>query len=386
MNNLFKTLFFVIVASLMLASFMPMGDDNAMSKYRPFIYPMPLHEGDTIAMFCPAGSMSDIHTVDRAEDTLRSWGFNTVRSEMIGSESFHGFAGSTEDRRAELLSYLQDPSIKCLFAVRGGWGSMLQTMDIPLDSIRKYPKWLIGFSDVTAMHSAWFAAGVLSIHGPMAGQIAPKIPAPRRYGKGRGRRVIKAPVEKADTVSAFLLRSMMKGSLPVVVRDTHEQAFPYNHTGHAEGRLVGGNLATLMPYMLTPWDVFAQNEDIILFLEDVGSGIRQMERKIVFMKMHGLLDKVKGIICGYFTDVAPDYYDSTEEMLEKYFSKLNVPVVYHFPAGHQLPNTPLLHGAKVILDVQDTCVSLQYLPNSISPEGRFINDGKNPFIQTAETK
>ncbi len=338
MYSFSKSLFFLFAVSGLLSSFAQTREDEASQGLRPIICPQYLNEGDTVVMFCPAGRMSRVKDVNRAEDTLRAWGFNIVRSELI-HENVHGFAGTIEERREELLAFLRRPGYKCLFALRGGWGSMLQTMDIPLDTIRKYPKWLVGFSDVTAMHSAWYAAGVLSIHGPMAQQIAPK---------------------KGNSTATFLLRDMLKGSFTAIVQPTTGQPYPCNHIGHAEGRLVGGNLATMMPYMLTSWDVFQQGEDIILFVEEIGGGIRDVERNIQFMKLHGLLDRVKGIICGYFTDMEKDYYGSAEEMLEKYFAPLHIPVVYRFPAGHEIPNYPFIHGAKVVLDVEQEQVTLSY--------------------------
>lgn len=354
MHRFLSGMLCVASAFIVLSSFIPSGEVRDLSYLRPFICPAPLKDGDTVALFCPAGAMRDRKAVNRAEDTLRSWGFNTVRSEYI-HESYHGFAGTTEERREEVLRLLRDPSVKCLFAVRGGFGSMKEMEGIPLDTIRKYPKWLVGFSDVTAMHSAWFAAGVLSIHGPMAEQIA---------------------VKEEDYESALMLRDMLKGAMTDYTKPTSEQSYPYNHTGHAEGRLVGGNLATIMPYLLTPVDLFSQGEDIILFIEEVGGAIRHIERDIIFLKNQGLLNRVKGIVCGHFTDCNADYYDSVEEMLEEYFAPLHVPVAYRLPIGHELPNIPVLHGASAILDVQDTCVTLRYVPLTVDDRGQRISDVK----------
>lgn len=302
------------------------------------ICPAPLQAGDCVALLCPASFTSDERMVNSTDSILKSWGFRTVRSSYI-HQNHHGFAGNVEQRKEELLNYLHDPDIKCLFAVRGGWGSMMQTMDIPLDEIRKNPKWLVGFSDITAMHAAWNAAGVMSIHGPMGGQLTEK---------------------SAQDESSAYLRQMLTGTLPSYNVTTRQDTVPVNRIGHAEGRLVGGNFETMVPYLDTQWDALNQKTDVVLFLEDVGENIAHIQRRMVYLKMHGLLDHVKGLIFGHFTEYTPEDYDSMEQMLDEFVAPLNIPVVYDFPVGHALPNYPLLHGAQVKLDVTTQSATLSF--------------------------
>lgn len=300
--------------------------------------PSPLQDGDTLALFCPASCTSDTLMVMTADSILRSWGYNTVFSDLIYT-NHHGFAGTVEQRKEELLGFLKRPGIKGLFCIRGGWGSIQQMAEIPLDTLVKYPKWLIGFSDVTSMHAVWNAAGIMSIHGPMGGQLKEQL---------------------GQDESSLYLKEMLRGKLPEYNVVTHVDSLPMNRPGRAVGKLVGGNVETLVPSMSTPLDYLTTDDDLVLFLEDVGENLSHIERRIVYMKMHGMLSRVRGVICGYFNDFKPDDYDNMEQMLDEYFAPLGIPVVYHFPVGHLLPNYPLLHGAQVEMDVQETSVSLRF--------------------------
>lgn len=287
---------------------------------------------------CPASCTTDTLMVQATDSILRSWGYETVISDLV-YENWHDFAGTPEQRRDEVVKYLEDPQVKCIFSLRGGWGSIQQMRQIPLGTIRKHPKWLVGFSDITSMHAAWNAAGVMSIHGPMGGQLQ------EENGVGE---------------SSLYLKRMLEGELPVYNVETHLDSLPMNRPGHAEGRLVGGNVETWMPSVSTDLDILGGNEDVILFIEDVGENINHIERRIVYLEMHGLLEHVRGIICGYFTEYTPEAYESMEEMLDQHFAPLGIPVAYNFPVGHQLPNYPLLHGAHAVMDVTETAVTLSY--------------------------
>lgn len=327
------------LASVLLSACHNSSNTGDKHLNQTFLMPAPLQPGDCVALLCPASSTGNEAMVNYTDSVIQSWGYRTVRSELI-HQNHHGFAGTTAQRKEELLKFLNDPDIKCLFSIRGGWGSMMQTMDIPLEEIRQHPKWLVGFSDITAMHSAWFAAGVISVHGPMGGQLME---------------------QQAQDESSLYLRDMLSGKNPIYKVNTKLDSLPNNHIGHAEGRLVGGNVETMMPYMDTPWDVLKQNQDVILFLEDVGENIAHIQRRMVYLQMHGLLERVKGVICGHFTEYTPEDYTDMEEMLEEFFAPMQIPVVYHFPVGHKLPNYPLLHGAKVQMDVTETGVTLNFI-------------------------
>lgn len=291
------------------------------------VRPEPLKQGDKIAIISPASACKASYVADACE-VLRQWGYNPV----IGSHALgkHGsFAGTIEERKSDLLKALTDPEIKAILCSRGGYGSVQELCEIDRNIFAKYPKWLIGYSDITALHGAITSQGVMSLHAPMCEHIA--------------------KFEGADSCS-IVLRNILAGTMPhyKVAADMR------NRHGQASGLLLGGNLALLNSFTASPIDMLScyANRDVILFVEDVGESLERLNRLFYTLRINGTFDRIKGLIVGSFSDVAytPDFAH-VYDMIESIVSVYNFPVAYGFPVGHTDANFPMPEGAWVTLTV-----------------------------------
>ena len=292
------------------------------------VIPPKLNYGDTIAIVSPS-STPDSLTVVKGCQTLREWGYVPVVGPHALS-NYHGFAGTAGERTADLLWALRDSTIKAIMCSRGGDGAVQVLQHIPLKEFREHPKWIMGFSDATALHSAEVSAGVMSIHCSMCDGISL-----------RGRR---------DSVNAILQR-LLRGELPSYQVPAH----PLNQPGTAQGILVGGNLSVLCGLAGSDYDYLNRvDEELILFIEDTGEDMSKVDRMLHQLEIRGVLSKLKGIIVGHFSKYKSpengfaDMYD----MLHEYLQHYAIPVCYDFPVGHHSDlNYPMVEGCRVILSV-----------------------------------
>ena len=267
---------------------------------------------------------------------MKEWGFETVIGKNVGKLDAGKYAGTAQERANDFIEALKDPSVKAILSNRGGYGTIQLVDLIDLKLVKDNPKWLIGFSDITTLHAMETKAGVMSIHGTMSSFI----------GKTRG---------KDD--NSTLLRDLLKGTVPTYKVPKHK----FNQKGKAEGILVGGNMATFVPLVgASDIDVFS-GDGIILFMEEVGESLHNIDRMFNTLELHGVMENVKGVILGEFVDSGMDQnFASTEEMLSKYLKKYNIPVMCGFPAGHDDVNVPIVMGAKVKMDVTDKGATLAF--------------------------
>lgn len=299
-----------------------------MTAQRPMVMPPALKAGDTIAVLSPS-STPDAETVEKGCDALREWGYVPVVGQHALSR-YHGFAGTPHQRTSDLLWALQDSTVRAIMCTRGGDGAVQVLRRIPLDVFARHPKWIIGFSDVTALHSAEVAAGVMSIHGSMCDGIA-----------ARGER---------DSVNAIMQR-LLQGELPSYSVPAH----PLNQHGEATGRLVGGNMSVFCGLAGSDYDFLNRaDEGLILFIEDTQESMTKVDRMLHLIEIRGILPKLKGIIVGHFSKYKSpengfaDMYD----MLHEYLQYYPIPVCYDFPVGHHSGyNFPMVEGCRVSLKV-----------------------------------
>lgn len=302
------------------------------------VMPTPLKTGDTIAVISPS-SVPDSATVAKGCATLRSWGYVPVVGAHALS-SYHGFAGTADERATDLLWALRNPSIKAIICSRGGDGAVQVLQRIPLKEFRNHPKWIMGFSDVTALHSAEVAAGVMSIHSSMCDGIAM-----------RGER---------DSVN-MILRKLLQGELPTYQAPAH----PLNQQGEATGILVGGNFSVFCGLAGSEYDFLNRaDEGLILFIEDTDESMTKVDRMLHQLEIRGVLSKLNGIIVGHFSKYKSpengfaDMYD----MLHEYLQHYHIPVCYDFPVGHHSgKNYPMVEGCKVNLKVGQDGTLIQFV-------------------------
>ena len=294
-----------------------------------------LKKGDKIALISPSYTTPDSN-IQKTADVIKEWGFSPVIGKNVGKLEAGKYAGTAEERAEDFITALKDTSIKAILANRGGYGTIQLVDLIDPKLVKKNPKWLIGYSDITTLHAMQTKAGVMSIHGTMSSSIA------KTAGKDD---------------NSTLLRDLLKGEVPTYKVPKHK----YNQKGKAEGILVGGNMTTFVPLIGTSdIDIF-QNDGIILFMEEIGENLRNIDRMFHSIELHGVMENVRGVILGEFVDSGTDLdYESTEAMLSSYLKKYDIPVMCGFPAGHDDVNLPLVMGAKVKMDVSDNGATLDF--------------------------
>lgn len=287
------------------------------------IFPAPLKPGDKIAILSPAGRINP-DFVNGAVEVLRAKGWNpVVYPNALGR---HGsYSGSVSQRLGDLEKALLNPEIRAIVCSRGGYGAvhLLEQLDsLPFE---KDPKWIVGFSDISALHALMASKDIVSIHGPMTKDIT-------RGGP--------------DDADNDLLFRILAGEKP-------EETFPsstYDRPGMAMGTLLGGNLSVLAQLIGTPFNVL--NPDTILFMEDVEEPIYKIERILYQLRLAGILPELRGLIVGQFTGYkANDNYRKMEEMIKDMVEPYTYPVAMNVPIGHVDHNIPLISGAFVTLRV-----------------------------------
>lgn len=298
------------------------------------VMPAYLKPGDQVALIAPS-FYSSPETAQKASRMLVEWGFKPVIGPNVGKQNREKYAGTVEERLADLRWALYNPDIKAVICLRGGYGT-LQLVDLlQPDELAANPKWIIGFSDATTLLNMEVSAGVMGIHALMGCNLAAR---------------------SSRDLSCALLCDLLKGKVPRYEMPNHELNIP----GHAVGTLLGGNLCTLTPLLGTWADALAK-EDIILFIEDVDESMHNIDRQMNILKTKGVLSRCRGIILGGFSDCNANLgYESMEELLREYIEPYNIPLVCGFPAGHEKVNLPLVIGSTVTLDVRPDGASLSF--------------------------
>lgn len=314
---------------LLCVSLTVTAQDNVLPRTVPHF----LQRGDTVALISPAYHTPDSN-VAKAGRLLRSWGLVPVVGPHVGRVHLGKYAGTEEERLSDLRWALEDSSVKAIIANRGGYGTLHMVDKIGLEVFSANPKWIVGYSDITTLLGMEARAGVAAIHGTMCASMA----------------------DDPEGQSAEMLRRCLSGVLPAYELPPH----PCNIQGRCEGVLVGGNLCTLLPLLGTAADPF-EADDVILFVEEVGESMHNIDRLFSMLRLRGVLDRCRGVVLGDFTDCGREFsYASVEEMLSRMLSPYGIPVLCGFPAGHGKLNLPLFTGVRASMDVRPDGASLSF--------------------------
>lgn len=296
-----------------------------MSKIPPY-----LKKGDTIGIVAPAGFMP-IEKMQNCIEILDSWGYTVELGTTTHSSSINYFSGTDEERLNDLQSMMDNKHIKAILCARGGYGMSRIIDQLSFKKFRKHPKWIIGFSDITVLHAHLLRNyKIASMHAPMA-----------------------AAFNLGEINNPFLaaLKSSLQGE-----PQTYECAYhPYNKQGHAKGILFGGNLSLIAHLIGTNSDVKTTNK--ILFLEDVGEYLYNIDRLFVQLKRAGKLKKLKGLIIGGFTenkDTERPFGKTPYEIIFDHVKDADYPVCFGFPVSHNKENMALKIGQAYKLDVHES--------------------------------
>ena len=298
-----------------------------MIKFPPY-----LKKGDTIGITCPAGYMAK-EKAQACIDTLQQWGFNVMIGKTLGSNSTNYFSGTDEERLNELQAMLDSDSINAILFGRGGYGVSRIIDKIDFTQFKKKPKWLIGYSDITVLHSHINSKyKIATLHSPMAAAF-------NDGGNEYIQSLLKAAIGK-KTKYKCAVHSL-------------------NKTGTATGELVGGNLSLLAHLTGTASDINTKNK--ILFIEDIGEYIYSTDRMLQQLKRSGKLDKLAGLIVGGFTDVKDTerpFGKSVYETIYDAVKDYSYPVCFDFPVKTGKENYALKVGGTYELKVGKASVQL----------------------------
>jgi muramoyltetrapeptide carboxypeptidase len=285
------------------------------------IVPPYLKPGDLLRVITPSGALREFAAFNKSLEIWRSQGYNIQISDNI--EAQHGYlAGTDEHRQQQLLAAWNDPQCRGIICTRGGFGStrILENCHWPENTTD--PKWLIGFSDITALLWRLYNAGIVGVHGPVLTTLAnePEWSIKRLYELLSGRDL--APLQGKGWGG-----------------------------GKVTGALIPGNLTVATHLLATP--IFPNLDNVILALEDVTETPYRIDRMLTQWRLSGVLSKVAGIALGGFTQCeAPPHIPSftVDEVLQERLSNLNIPIVSHLPFGHDYPNAALPVGIIATLD------------------------------------
>jgi len=300
-----------------------------MTTIPPYLKP-----GDTIGILCPAGFMP-LEKAQTCIETLTDWGYKVVTGKTLGHQ-FNYFSGTDEERLQDLQQMLDDESIKAILCARGGYGTGRIIDRLHFKKFKEHPKWIIGFSDITALHSHIYKHyKIASMHAPMAAAFNDE-EYENKYVQSLHDALIG---RKADYV--------VEGNI-------------LNQNGKASGILVGGNLSLLAHLIGTSSDVKTKNK--ILFIEDIGEYIYNVDRMMYQLKRSGKLEELKGLIIGRFSemkDTTIPFGQTTEAVIKDIVKEYDYPVCFGFPVSHDKENYALKIGVKYRLKVTATSVELK---------------------------
>ena len=329
------------VGGVLAGAVLPFSPAFAGREEDTLVYKKPayLKAGDTIGITSPAGAIT-VEEMQPALAVLRNWGFQVKIGAAIGKKDFTR-GGTDEERRSDLQAMLDDPSLKAILCARGGYGVVRIVDDLDWTRFKQKPKWVIGFSDITILHSHIHRhCQVASVHSKMTNSF------PDDWNKA-------LPIQIETILS---LRDALQGRKMQYTATAH----PLNRVGTAEGALVGGNLKLLESMAGTPSDI--KTEGKILFVEDTGEYLYSLDRMFWNLKRTGKLDKLAGLIVGGFTikedDEGEEFGRTLQEIVLEKVKEFKYPVCFDFPVGHQRANYALKCGVAHRLIIKSNEVTL----------------------------
>ncbi len=298
--------------------------------------PTYLQKGDTIGIVCPSGYMPKEKIVTCIA-VLQQWGYQVKTGKTVGSQ-FYYFSGTDAERLQDLQSMLDDKEVKAILSARGGYGMSRIIDQLDFTKFKKKPKWLIGFSDITVLHAHLYQhLHIASLHAPMA-----------------------AAFNDGEYANEFVqsLRKALKGSVSNYSCDAHT----LNRVGKAEGELIGGNLS-LVAHVIGSVSSF-KTKGKILFLEDIGEYIYNIDRMMIQLKRNGMLQQLSGLVIGGFSEIKDTNTPFGTDVYAAIYSHIKdyaYPVCFNFPVSHEKNNYALKVGVKHQLTISQKKTILKEL-------------------------
>ena len=291
-----------------------------------------LKKGDTVAIVCTARKFFP-EEAKPAIDLLEFWGLKVKLGKTIGLDSCQ-LGGTDTERAADFQDQLDNDNIKAIWCARGGYGTVRIIDMIDFTKFKKHPKWVMGFSDVTVLHSHINTLDVATLHSIMPFTVP------------------KAPEEVKQTFKNALFG--IKNSYIIPSKS-------YDRKGVAKGELVGGNLSII--YSLLGSKSSIDTKDKILFIEDLDEYLYHVDRMLQNMKRNDYFKNVKGIIVGSMRDMHDNeipFGQNEVQLITEIVKDLNIPIAFEFCAGHQKDNRTLMLGSHVDFEVNETEIKLTF--------------------------
>jgi muramoyltetrapeptide carboxypeptidase len=289
------------------------------------IRPPTLHPGDKIGIIAPGRRVS-LSDVDVAIDLFKTWQLDVVLANNLFSNGHSYLAGTDDQRRDDFQSMLDDHTVKAIVSARGGYGSSRILDSLDFTRFQKNPKWIAGFSDITAVHLKLFNLGYESIHATMP--------------------ILFSKAGSAESVTS--LKNVLLGT-PAPLE---AKFFSYNRTGRSEAQVVGGNLSLIVDALGTASE--PDTDGKILVIEEVEEYLYKMDRMITHLKRAGKLKNLAGLLVGHMTNILDSelsFGETVEDIIHYHTREYTFPVAFRFPTGHENPNLAWIHGGQAQLEV-----------------------------------
>lgn len=300
---------------------------------RFMITPNTLQKGDTVAIVSTARKISK-EELNPALQLLESWGLKGILGKTIGAEE-NQFAGNDDLRAADFQQMMDNPNVKAIWCARGGYGTVRIIDKLDFSKFKKSPKWIVGYSDVTVLHSHIHNFGIETLHAQMCLEI-----------------------EKRTKETAKSIRKILFGE---EYRIEISQKNSHTSLGNYSGQLIGGNLSVL--YSLCGSDSEMKTDGKILFIEDLDEYLYHIDRMMMNLKRNGMLKNLSGLIVGGMTvmnDNTIPFGKTAEEIIMDVVKEYDYPVCFKFPAGHIEDNRALIMGREVELNVTENKIALSF--------------------------
>jgi muramoyltetrapeptide carboxypeptidase len=302
------------------------------------IRPSFLKPGDKIGIVAPGRKVTPAD-IEAAIKKITSWNLEVITAPHLFSNDHSYLAGTDQQRREDYQGMLDDPSVKAIINARGGYGSTRILDQLDFSSFAKNPKWIVGFSDITAIHIKLLSLGFESIHATMP--------------------ILFSKPESIDSVMS--MKSMLFGDYHAI----HATSAPVNKLGKGGGELVGGNLSLVVDSLGTPSEINTDGK--ILILEEIDEYLYRIDRMMIHLKRAGKLANLAGLVIGHMTDLLDTelrFGETYEDIIKSHTREYNYPIAFRFPIGHENPNLAWPHGGKAMLEVSENGAMLFFSKRS----------------------
>jgi len=301
------------------------------------IRPNYLIKGNSIAIIAPSGVLNNRnHEIENAKKLINKWGLVPITGKNIYKKNNH-FAGNDKQRLEDLQWAFDNRNIKAIWCARGGYGCIRIIDELNFNQFKKFPKWLIGYSDITVLHNKLNNLGFESIHGMMTVNVGENL-------------------KKIDQ-STESLKKCLFGELKSYQINSNR----YNRIGKCTGALVGGNLTLLVSQLGSNSQI--DTKDKILFIEEIGEYKYHIDRMLQSLKRAGFFNNCNGVLVGGMSKIkinSPSWGSSVNELIYNVLKPYKFPISFGIQSGHLKQNKSLIFGRNIELDVKISETTIKF--------------------------